>query len=284
MPTADRRKSRAHEKANTTSWTLFDFDRDVLHVCTGDGQVRVALRPLCKVFGVDLSRELQKLDGDASILVTTMPDVDPAGVASLDLVSLPLWLATLDVQPELRDKLVRYKRGCAEALADRFLGRRARDSRAPSLSYELAWIEQALAGHPDYHLQWFISHVQGLARGLLAPSGPPLPDPRGFGLTVYEAAKSEDISSARLDALRVLAAFCDAEGLVSMTYAQLGTALRGKGYSIENGAIVTDKGAYEARGVTGRARKVLDNLLADGWLEVLGEGAPRTYRLKIPAR
>jgi hypothetical protein len=212
-----------------------------------------------------------------------MPDVDPAGIASLDLVSLPLWLATLDVQPELRDKLIRYKRGCAEALADRFLGRRAHDSRAPSLSYRLAWIEQALADRP-HHLDRFISQVEGLARGLLAPPGPPLPDPRGFGLTVYEAAKSQGISPARLGALRVLAAFCDAEGLVCMTNAELGTALRGRGYRVENGAIVADKGTYEARGITNRARKVLEDLLVDRWIEVVGEGAPRTYRLKIPAR
>jgi hypothetical protein len=271
----------AREKAITTSWTLFTFDGDHLHVFRGDGQIHVALQPICKVFGVDFFRELQKIDGDPSILMSTLPDVDPAGVASLDLVSLPLWLATLDAQPELRDKLVRYKRGCAEELADHFLGRREHESRAPSLSRQLASIERALAGRPPSELNWFTSQVEGLARLLLARPGPPLPDPRGFGLTVYEAAQSQDIPAARLSALRVLTAFCDAQGVVCMALAQLGTALRGRGYRIENGTIVVDEGAS---GVMRRARRVLDNLLADGWIEVLGEGGPRTYRLRIPAQ
>ncbi|WP_434042711.1 phage antirepressor N-terminal domain-containing protein [Sorangium cellulosum] len=142
----------------------FTFHGDVLDVVPGDGAVRVAIRQVCEGLGVDFSRQLRKLKEDPAATVDIMSTVAEDGrireVACIDIRSLPLWLATIHpskVKPEVRAKLVAYKRECAEVLADHFLGRRAGDileesrgaaAAVPSLLQRIEDLEDTLTSLP----------------------------------------------------------------------------------------------------------------------------------------
>jgi hypothetical protein len=115
----------------TAALVKFNFHGDELDVASGDGVAHVVIRRVCEHLGVDFSSQLAKLKSDPSAVVAMIPTTGPDGknyeTACLDVRSLPLWLATIHpskVKPAVREKLVRYRRECADVLADHFLGRR----------------------------------------------------------------------------------------------------------------------------------------------------------------
>jgi hypothetical protein len=113
-----------------------NFHGDMLDVVPSDGQVHVAIRRVCEALGIAFEAQLRKLNDDPAMGVIMMiipTDGGTQQAACLDVRSLPLWLATIHpskVKPDAREKLIRYKRECAEVLADHFLGKRGRVAMA----------------------------------------------------------------------------------------------------------------------------------------------------------
>lgn len=122
----------------------FRFHGDDLQVIPAEGTITIVIRRFCEALGLAFWPQLRKLKSDPSISVTMMVmqvsgDDQRREVACLDLRSLPLWLATIHpskVAPELREKLVAYKREAAESLAEHFLGRRGHPVKLRSGAFE----------------------------------------------------------------------------------------------------------------------------------------------------
>ncbi len=122
----------------------FDFHGDRLDVVQEHGRVLVAVRGICDVLGLDAAAQQRRLRDDrrapwATTAMTTVVAGDGRNreMFCLDLESLPMWLATIDVArvtDAVRPKVIRYQRECARVLADHFLGRRG----APALDVRAA--------------------------------------------------------------------------------------------------------------------------------------------------
>lgn len=93
-----------------------------------DGEVWVALRPMCERFGVSMQGQLAKAKNKDWICVkeifTQMPGDDQCrAIVCMSLRSLAGWLLSLNankVKPEVRDALVRYQFECADVLYKHF--------------------------------------------------------------------------------------------------------------------------------------------------------------------
>ncbi len=141
-------KNHSPKPDATTAITKFVFHGDELDVIPMGVEVYVAIRRVCEALGVSFSRQLRKLKTDPAISVVTMAtqvenDDQRRDVACLELHSLPLWLATIHpskVKPAVREKLVAYRRECAEVLADHFLGKRSAATSDPVPPQFFAWI------------------------------------------------------------------------------------------------------------------------------------------------
>jgi antirepressor protein len=115
-----------------TALVKFAFHGDELDVVMANGVPQIGLRRACEALGVDFASQLVKLQDDPAATVGMIPmvgaDRRTRDIVCIDLRSMPLWLATIHpskVRPEVRPKLIAYKRECAEVLADHFLGRRS---------------------------------------------------------------------------------------------------------------------------------------------------------------
>jgi hypothetical protein len=123
---------------------LFRFHGDDLEVIRGEGTADIIIRRFCEALGVSFQGQIEKLKADPSIsikmiLMQVPGDIQRREVACLDIRSIPLWLATIHpskVAPELRAKLIAYKREAAEVLADHFLGPRGRPAKLRSVAFE----------------------------------------------------------------------------------------------------------------------------------------------------
>jgi hypothetical protein len=117
---------------NSNAITKFNFYGDVLDIVrTEDGDVAVPLRQLCDALGIAFSSQLRKLNNVPWAVVikkrTTGSNGKTYEMVCLHRRSIPLWGATIHpkkVCPELREKLVRYQKECAEVLGNHFLGKR----------------------------------------------------------------------------------------------------------------------------------------------------------------
>lgn len=102
-----------------------------LSAASVDGVVWVSVRRMCEVMGLEESGQRQKLSDPARAPWATtgvMPGVGADGrnreVFCLDLDSVPMWLATIDVsrvRVEVRPVVVRLQREAAKVLRDHFL-------------------------------------------------------------------------------------------------------------------------------------------------------------------
>jgi hypothetical protein len=92
----------------------------------------VAIKPICKALGVDYSRQLKKIKED-EILAPTMGTTPTVGADGKErkMSFLPLkyvfgWLFTINpenVNPEIKQDLINYRRQCYEKLFDSFTKR-----------------------------------------------------------------------------------------------------------------------------------------------------------------
>jgi hypothetical protein len=154
--------------------TTIRFDGDNLQTVREGERVWVVLKRACEALGIDESGQRQKLAEKAwavaELISATGNDAKTYEMFCVDLDTLPMWLATIDVgrvRPEAREKLIAYQRECARVLRDHFFGAR-------TSSVDLTAIEAAvthLAGHMHTladKVHWLSAHVaQG---GLIAPA------------------------------------------------------------------------------------------------------------------
>lgn len=94
--------------------------------------VWVVVKRVCESLGIEHAAQTVKLRAKAwatvSLVETVAEDGSKRELFCLDLDSLPMWLATIEVsrvKPEARFKLVAYQKECARALRDHFYGRAA---------------------------------------------------------------------------------------------------------------------------------------------------------------
>lgn len=103
---------------------------DVLCYQGPDGQIYVFMRKVCENLGLDWSAQWRRIERDPVLgpSVAVMATEAVSGVTR-DQVALPLkylngWLFGVNVnriKPELKERLIQYKRDCYEVLANHFL-------------------------------------------------------------------------------------------------------------------------------------------------------------------
>jgi hypothetical protein len=106
-------------------------------------KVYVSLRRCCECLGIDFASQYRRLTDKARspwacIVVMTIQDVSGRQQESclIDLDTLPMWLATIDVSrvtEGVRPKLVQYQKECVQVLRDHFFGKPPEDPVLVSL-------------------------------------------------------------------------------------------------------------------------------------------------------
>lgn len=169
---------------------VIDFYGDevlgVLVEQAGERRIYVPIRPICRYLGLDWSGQRQRIMRDEvlrdevrSVVVTpTNPQGGDPETLALPLDLLPGWLfgvSTARVKPDLKERIVLYKRECYRRLWDAFkheilpitgvLGTTPQAASGAQLAYELASavqnlareqmdLEQRLSGRIDRMGQW----------------------------------------------------------------------------------------------------------------------------------
>lgn len=105
-----------------------DFLGDELAAARDGEAVRVVLKPMCDALGLRADAQMLRLEKLGWATPHRMTAVGSDGKAremlTLDLDSVPLWLATIQVSrvtAALRPKLLRYQRECARVLRNHFV-------------------------------------------------------------------------------------------------------------------------------------------------------------------
>lgn len=116
--------------AKSSNIALIEFHGDTLWAMERDGEVYVAISPICKGMGLNPDRQRDRVQRDTILSEgATMMVVPSAGgmqetmCLRLDLVNG--WLFGIDdkrVKPEARDTVLRYKRECYRVLYEHFHG------------------------------------------------------------------------------------------------------------------------------------------------------------------
>ncbi|MCH8567594.1 MAG: phage antirepressor N-terminal domain-containing protein [Balneolales bacterium] len=100
-----------------------------------NGQVYVAIKPICQSLGVNFSGQIQRIKRDQILsqlcvpMHTTGRDSKQYEMACLPLRFVFGWLFTIDensVKPEAREQVLSYKMECYQILYDHFTGRVSR--------------------------------------------------------------------------------------------------------------------------------------------------------------
>lgn len=131
------------------------FHGDTIWALDDGGKILVALKPIAEALGLDWSSQHKRALRDAilgeGMVVTTIPS--PGGAqetACLPLNLLPGWLFGIDdrriADPEIRGKVLAYKREAYQVLFEHFFGRRNREEPRPGAAAPLG----LMPGHPDF--------------------------------------------------------------------------------------------------------------------------------------
>lgn len=115
--------------------TTIRFDGDNLQTVREGEAVWVVVKRVCEALGVDRNGQQQRLqDAERApwavgcMMHLTGSDGKTYEMFCVDLDTLPMWLATIDVgrvKPEAREKLIAYQKECARVLRDHFFGRQS---------------------------------------------------------------------------------------------------------------------------------------------------------------
>ncbi len=101
------------------------FNRDTLEVIVGDGKY-VVVKAFCQNIGLDYGKQHRKLKSDPTFEAKLLKVQTPGGVQ--DVFCIPLdklngWLFTINpnkTKPEVREKLILYKKECFRVLYEHF--------------------------------------------------------------------------------------------------------------------------------------------------------------------
>lgn len=123
MSPSDQKLQIAEQK------TVLFYDDEITAVRLEDGRVFIPVRPVCDRLGVDWSAQRKRINRDAvlseesqGVAVTATPG------GQQEMLCLPLdyisgWLFGINadrVNPEVRERLIRYQRECYKVLAEAF--------------------------------------------------------------------------------------------------------------------------------------------------------------------
>jgi hypothetical protein len=117
------------ELVPTEQKTVLFYDDEITAVRMSDGRVMIPVRPLCDRLGVAWSPQLRRINRDAVLadeVQGVTVTVTPGG--KQEMTCLPLdyisgWLFGINadrVNPDVRDRLIRYQRECYKVLAEAF--------------------------------------------------------------------------------------------------------------------------------------------------------------------
>lgn len=131
---------------SATEVSLFDFYGDRLMAVEIDGIVYVAIRPIAEALGLSWGSQYNRLRRDEIFNEGVFVMKTPSGGGMQDATCLRLdllhgWLLGIDdrrVKPELRERVLTYKRHCYALLHEHFTGKaQARAARlAPPALHE----------------------------------------------------------------------------------------------------------------------------------------------------
>lgn len=132
----------------------YDFHGDTLDVIPDGDRLHIGIRAVCEALGVDVSRQLKKLKAKPWACVDMKAtqiegDDQTRQIATIDLRSLPMWLATIEpsrCRADVREKLALYQVECAAVLAAHFLPRVMPQPDAPPLLAQFVETLQAMRG------------------------------------------------------------------------------------------------------------------------------------------
>lgn len=116
----------------SADFQLVPFDGDELTAVELQGELHVALKPICDAIGLDWSGQLQRIKRDP-ILSTCMvvtPMQVPGDLQKRDVITIPLGhlngflfgIAVSRLKEEVRPALIRYQRECYRVLHDYWIG------------------------------------------------------------------------------------------------------------------------------------------------------------------
>jgi hypothetical protein len=112
---------------------IIEFNQTDIYCPAKEGQIYVAIKPICKAFGLNHSGQMQRLKRDEmwGQLCVSMPTTG-GDSKSYKMACLPLqfvfgWIMTVDtnkVKEEIREALISYKVECCQVLYDHFWNHR----------------------------------------------------------------------------------------------------------------------------------------------------------------
>jgi hypothetical protein len=151
----NHRKARgdalAAEQQNVVPFNFYGDRLDVVR--TSDGEHWVVLARLCEHFEVDADGQRRKLLtlpwARTKIILAHDASGREQDLFCINIRSVAGWLFTLNIKKvaeHLREKLIRYQRECADALAEHFLGKRVSWQELDLLQGRMARLEEILAG------------------------------------------------------------------------------------------------------------------------------------------
>lgn len=123
-----------------TNLVQVEFHGDALWATRQDGEVFVAVKPVCEAMGIGWGGQRQRIQRDAVLSEGASMIHAPSRGGIQEALCLPLrllngWLFGIDEQrvkrAEVREKIVRYKRECYEVLFNHFLPRPAPEYAEP---------------------------------------------------------------------------------------------------------------------------------------------------------
>lgn len=127
--TFPERVGRSDEWRVMSEITTIRFDGDSLQTVRDGERVWVVLKRACEALGLDAATQAEKLKEKAwattGLIPADLPDGRNYEMFCVDMDTLPMWLATIDVgrvKEESRAKLITYQRECARVLRDHFFG------------------------------------------------------------------------------------------------------------------------------------------------------------------
>lgn len=111
--------------------TTIDFHEDILFALERDDGVFVAVSPICESVGVSPQMQRKRIQADPILREGGIVAILPSGGGMQETFCLRLdlvngWLFTIDVnrvKPELRERVLVYKRECFRVLFEHFHGK-----------------------------------------------------------------------------------------------------------------------------------------------------------------
>ena len=142
----------------STEIVKFEFHEDTLDIVDPKARPAVVIRTITDALGLDYSAQLKRTKrlswARKGVAMMTIPTAGgPQEVATLDIRKVPMLLATIDAgrcKPSIRAKVELYQEEAAEALADRFLGRRGESiERVKLLEENVRELMRRIADRPN---------------------------------------------------------------------------------------------------------------------------------------